>query len=86
MSLILDNYKKLEEKIKELEKERERSIGILTELRKRMSHKYGIRSLKQLKRKLKKLKEEEQNILDEYLAKKTQFVKKWKHLLEEKDD
>lgn len=86
MSLILDNFEKLQNKIKELEKEREQSIGILTDLQKQAKERYGCSSIKDLRLKLERLKKEEKVLLNKYLKMKKEFIKKWKHLLEDNDD
>ena len=83
--IALDDYEKLKRQVESLEKERERSVGVLNELLKDMKQKHGCKTLKELKRKLEVMKKKEQTAAEEYFLAKKKFTKKWKHVLESKD-
>lgn len=84
--LALDDYEKLKRQVESLEKERERSVGVLNELLKDMKQKHGCKTLKELKKKLEMIKAKEQAAMKEYFSAKKKFTKKWKTVLESTDE
>lgn len=84
--IALDDYEKLKRQVGSLEKERERSVGVLNELLKDMKQKHGCKTLKELKKKLEVMKKKEQAAMKEYFSAKKKFTKKWKTVLESTDE
>lgn len=81
--IALDDYQSLLRKVQELEKEKERSLGVYKELLKELKQAWGCKTLAEAKVKLEKMKKQEQILAKKYFKAKKIFLKKYGHLLKD---
>ncbi len=79
--IAFDNYQSLLRKVKDLEKEKEQSVGVLQQTLKELRKRFGVKNLAEAKELLRGLQIEEKILEKKYHAEKKRFEAKWKHLL-----
>ncbi len=82
MTLVLDDFHRLKEKVERLKRDRDRAVGALSELKKRLLREFKVKTLKDAKKLLKALLDREIGIMRKYAKARAEFDKKWGKLLE----
>ena len=79
---MFDNFEALKREVEDVTRKRDKAAGALEQVLKRLKKDFGCRTLKEAKAKLVALEEQERKAAKDYTAKKEEFEKKWKQVLE----
>ena len=84
--IVLDEFETVRREVADLEREKERAIGALRQVRRSVAEEFGVDDGVQLRKKVAELAQEESVVAAEWNAKFAAWRKKWAHVLKRRKE
>lgn len=78
----LEKYQRLKESLESLKEERDRAVGALSEMKKRLLKEFGCKTIKEAVKLHTEMEKEQEKLKEEYQNEYEKIYDKWGHLLD----